>query len=203
MQGNLIIVSAPSGGGKTSLVDALIKQDQNISVSVSHTTRSRREGERHSEDYYFVTENEFENMRQRGEFLEYATVFGRHYGTTRAWVAKTIENGRDVILEIDWQGAESIKRLMPESVGIFILPPSLQILYQRLKSRGQDNEEVIEKRMAAARDEMRHYVNYDYVIVNDVFNDALLHLQEIIAAQRLTCRAQKIRHRVLIEQLLK
>jgi len=178
--GNLYILSAASGTGKTSLAHALIERVPRLAFSVSHTTRAPRPGERHGVDYYFVPPEEFEAMRQRGEFLEHAEVFGNRYGTSRAVIERLQGAGKDVILDIDWQGARAVKQRMPHAVGIFLLPPSRAALQQRLESRGQDRREVVARRMQAAVDEMRHYPEFDWVIVNDDFNAALADLQAIV-----------------------
>ncbi len=184
MKGSLFVVSAPSGAGKTSLVQALIASIDNIGVSVSHTTRAQRPGEQHGVNYHFTTREAFGQMIERGDFLEQAEVFGNLYGTSKVWVENTLQAGRDVILEIDWQGAQQVRRLMPDSVGIFILPPSRQALRERLVGRSTDAAEVIERRLAQATEDMSHFVEFDYVIINAVFDQALAEIQAVVRAQR-------------------
>lgn len=183
--GTLFIVSAPSGAGKTSLVNALVKQDNRVLVSVSHTTREVRPGEIEGINYHFVDVSTFTQMLNENIFLEHAEVFGNFYGTSMTWVEETLAEGKDVILEIDWQGAHQIREKMPGAVGIFILPPSKEALLERLQARKQDDESVIQRRMRAAQQEISHYVEYDYIIVNDEFGVALGDLQAIIRAKRL------------------
>ena len=200
--GTLYTLSAPSGAGKTSLVAALAEGSTTIKVSVSHTTRPRRPGEIDGENYHFVSEADFDKMLDRAEFLEHATVFGNSYGTSKAWVEQQLANGIDVILEIDWQGAQQIKRQLPQCLAIFILPPSLEALQQRLTTRGLDNDEIIAKRMAAALEEMSHYHESDYLIINDVFATALAELQTIMAAQHLRTEQQRAVQAKLLTALL-
>ncbi|WP_271272153.1 guanylate kinase [Aliamphritea hakodatensis] len=200
--GTLYIVSAPSGAGKTSLVKALLEQDQQICVSVSHTTRDMRPGEVDGKDYNFVALSDFDAMIGRGEFLEYAEVFTNKYGTSQIWVEQQLQQGLDVILEIDWQGAQQVRRLMPESVSVFILPPSTDALRERLTGRGQDAAEVIEHRMSQAISEMSHYAEFDYLIINDDFQTALGELQSVFAGQRLTLDRQQRKHQGLLAGLL-
>ncbi len=200
--GTLYIVSAPSGAGKTSLVKALLEQDQQICVSVSHTTRDMRPGEVDGKDYNFVEMAEFDAMIGRSEFLEYAEVFTNKYGTSQVWVEQQLEQGQDVILEIDWQGAQQVRRLMPKSVSVFILPPSTEALRERLTGRGQDAEEVINHRMSQAVSEMSHYGAFDYLIINDDFQLALAELQSVFAGQRLTLNRQQRKHQALLTSLL-
>ena len=191
--GTLYTVSAPSGAGKTSLVNALIERCGGLQVSVSHTTRPMRPAEKEGVNYHFVSENVFVDMLNRAEFLEHAQVFGNLYGTSRVWLEKQLERGFDVILEIDWQGARQVKLLLPETQSIFILPPSRQALQERLSLRGQDDPGVIEGRMNAAVAEMSHYVESDFLVVNKDFDQALDELQCIVASQRLrTARQQEI-----------
>ena len=182
--GTLFIVSAPSGAGKTSLVKALTERLSGIGVAVSHTTRAPRPGERHGVAYHFVSPEVFARMVDEGAFLEHATVFDHAYGTSRREVESRLESGDDVILEIDWQGARAIRRQMPGAVGIYILPPSIEVLERRLKARGQDDEAVIARRMRDARIEMSHADEYDYRIVNDDFDEALDRLQTIVEVHR-------------------
>lgn len=200
--GILYTVSAPSGAGKTSLVKALLDQCPALTVSVSHTTRPQRPGEIDGVNYHFIDRSTFIDMTDRGEFLEQAEVFGNLYGTSQRWVEETLKNGRNVILEIDWQGAQQIRRLMPDSIGIFILPPSVEALLQRLNGRGQDDSTVIEKRMAQARDEITHYSEADYLVVNDTFDKALADLAAIIRAQPLQLKNQRDHLHGLLSELL-
>ncbi|SFU11304.1 guanylate kinase [Kosakonia arachidis] len=203
-QGTLYIVSAPSGAGKSSLIQALLKTQPlyDTQVSVSHTTRAPRPGEVHGEHYFFVTHDEFKAMIDDDAFLEHAEVFGNFYGTSRAAIEQVLSTGVDVFLDIDWQGAQQIRRRMPQARSIFILPPSKLELDRRLRGRGQDSEEVIAKRMAQAVAEMSHYAEYDYLIVNDDFDTALGDLKTIIRAERLRMSRQKQRHDALISKLL-
>lgn len=200
--GNLFTISAPSGAGKTSLVNALLPLLSDVKVSVSHTTRAKRSGETEGVNYHFVDTSEFLRMLEQGDFLEAAEVFGNRYGTSQRWVKETLAKGIDVILEIDWQGAQQVRHLLPETVSIFILPPSRSALEQRLNGRGQDSAEVIQKRMAAAIDEMSHYPEADYLIVNDDFQTALTELRAIFIAERLQLDHQKLRHAELLRELL-
>lgn len=184
-KGNLFVVAAPSGAGKTSLVRALVQSVTGIVISVSHTTRSRREGEEEGVHYHFVTPEQFSNMVAAGLFLEYATVFDQSYGTARDVVLKRLNEGVDVILEIDWQGARQIRAAFPGVVGIFILPPSRATLQARLVARAQDSSETIARRMRDAVNEMTHYREFEFAVVNDTFAQALEHLKAIILATRL------------------
>ncbi|MBE9548672.1 MAG: guanylate kinase [Proteobacteria bacterium] len=201
--GNLFIVAAPSGAGKSSLVNALLERDTQIALSISTTTRPPRPGESEGEHYHFVSPQSFEASREAGEFLEYARVFDHWYATSRRTIAKTLEQGRDIILEIDWQGARQVKQAFPGAVSIFILPPSLQSLRQRLGKRGQDSAETIARRMRDARCEISHWVEFDYLIINDDFELALSDMASIISAARLSLPYQRIRQRKLLEELLK
>ena len=200
--GTLYIVSAPSGAGKTSLVKALLDAQPQVRVSVSHTTRSIRPGEVDGVNYHFVSREEFLERLERNEFLEHAEVFGNLYGTSQRWLEQTLEEGYDLILEIDWQGAQQVRRLMPQAKSIFILPPTQEALRQRLTNRGQDSDEVIDGRMREAVSEMTHYVEYDYLIINDDFSHALGDLQAIFRANRLLQATQQQRFAGLLEQLL-
>lgn len=200
--GQLFTVSAPSGAGKTSLVQALITAVPNINVSVSHTTRIRRAGEHDGVNYHFIDEKQFNAMREAGDFLEHATVFSNSYGTSRAEVETILASGNDVILEIDWQGAAQIKQQLPETQSIFILPPSLQALEERLTGRGQDDEAVIAGRMRAAVNEISHYAAADYLVVNEVFDTALAELEHIIQSQRLRLGRQQQQYAHLLNELL-
>lgn len=201
--GTLFTVSAPSGAGKTSLVNALIKHDRQLRVSVSHTTRPRRPGETDGVDYHFIDAATFQSMLARTEFLEHAQVFGNLYGTSQAWVEQQLRSGIDVILEIDWQGAQQVKRLVPRTQSIFILPPSRATLQQRLTARGQDDSAIIAARMAEAVEEMSHYVEGDYLVVNQEFDTALAELQAIVSCQRLRTSRQQVELAELLQDLLR
>ena len=201
MSGCLFIVSAPSGAGKTTLVSGLIASDPLVRKSVSFTTRKPRPGEENGRDYHFVTEEEFERMRARGEFLETARVHGNLYGTSRRAVERECAAGHDVLLEIDWQGAAQIRRILPDAVAIFIVPPSIEALEKRLRGRGQDSADVISRRVAAARGEISHVGEFDYVIINEEFNRAAQDLISIIRAERLRRPRQLARHADLIDTL--
>ncbi|ACR13474.1 guanylate kinase [Teredinibacter turnerae] len=200
--GTLYTVSAPSGAGKTSLVKAVVDAVDNLLVSVSHTTRAQRPGEVDGINYHFVDRTQFEQMVENGDFLEHAQVFTNAYGTSKNWVLETLGAGKDVILEIDWQGAHQVRQLIPSAVSLFILPPSRETLRQRLTGRGQDNDSVIDARMAEAESEMSHYGEADYLIVNDNFNVALNEFRAIIIANRLTLEKQRLRHQSLLNNLL-
>jgi guanylate kinase len=200
--GTLYIVSAPSGAGKTSLVTALIKDDPRVRVSVSHTTRAMRPGEVHGVNYHFVIHEEFKTLIAQGDFLEHAEVFGNFYGTSRSALQETLNQGFDLILEIDWQGAQQVRKLMPEARSIFILPPSQEALRQRLDGRGQDSEEIIAGRMKEAVSEMVHYDEYEYVIINDDFAVALEEMKAVFASNRLLLKKQQTRHGELLKQLI-
>jgi len=189
--GTLYTVSAPSGAGKTSLVKALIERSEALRVSVSHTTRPIRPGEHDGVNYHFTDEDNFLGMLKRAEFLEHARVFGNLYGTSRIWVEQELAAGTDVILEIDWQGAQQVKRLLPDTIAIFIMPPSRETLEQRLNARGQDDAGVIAARMAEAVEEMSHYVDSDYLVINEDFDQALQELQAIISSLRLRTPRQR------------
>jgi guanylate kinase len=200
--GKLYIISAPSGAGKTSLVRQLIAEIDNLIVSISHTTRRIRPGEKHGFDYFFVSLPEFHTLLSNQELLEHASVFDNYYGTAKATVEKNLSEGLDVILEIDWQGAQQIRRILPESLSIFILPPSTEILEQRLQNRGQDDNHIIARRMRDAVTEISHYEEFDYILVNDDFERALTELKSIIIANRLTKNRQQQTLNGLIESLL-
>lgn len=200
--GQLYIVSAPSGAGKTSLVRALLMQDAQVEVSVSHTTRAARPGERDGEHYHFVSDAAFARLVADDAFLEHAQVFDRRYGTARAGVAARLAAGRDVVLEIDWQGARQVRAAFAQALSVFIVPPSVGELRRRLSGRGQDAAEVIERRMRDARSELMHWVEYDYLIVNDDFGRALAELQALFIAQRLRRSVQAERHGALLDALL-
>jgi guanylate kinase len=199
--GNLFIITAASGAGKTSLVEALLASDAQIKRSVSHTTRSPRAGEQDGVHYHFVTEAQFLETLYAGGFLESADVHGAKYGTSQSSVDIALQAGYDVILEIDWQGAAQVRNIYPQSISIFILPPALETLQQRLNTRGQDSAEVIAKRVAAAREEMRHVVEFDYVTINDTFDVALQDLMAIMRASRLKTPLQLQRYATLIQKL--
>ena len=198
--GNLFIVCAPSGAGKTSLVNALLEREPQIGLSVSYTTRPPRPGETEGKSYHFVSREAFLGMASRGEFLESAEVHGNLYATSQPWIDARRVSGHDILLEIDWQGAAQVRRLIPDAVGIFILPPSLASLRNRLESRGHDPVEVIERRLTAAREELSHVGEFDYVIINQNFDEAVADLVSIVRAQRLRRDAQLERHRDLIDQ---
>lgn len=200
--GTLYIVAAPSGAGKSSLVNALIKRLSFVYLSISHTTRAMRPGEVEAEHYHFVDVAEFQNMVGKGKMLEHAEVFGNYYGTSQDYVEAELAKGHDVILEIDWQGAQQIRHLMPECKSIYILPPSREALLERLQKRSQDSEEVIARRMAEAINEMSHHHEFDYIVVNDDFYKALDELCSIFIAERLKISKQSVRHQELMVQLL-
>jgi guanylate kinase len=202
VRGTLFIVSAPSGAGKTSLVRALIAHDPGVAVSVSYTTRPCRSGERDGVHYHFVDRQRFLAMLEAGEFLENAEVFGNYYGTARAAVAAQLGQGLDVILEIDWQGARQVRQAFPDAIGIFILPPSRGILRERLDGRKQDDAAVIERRTQAAVEEISHYSEYDFIVINADFATALADLQAIVRATRLRLAAQAERQQRLLRDLL-
>lgn len=201
MSGNLFVVSAPSGAGKTSLVQALLNINPEIDLSISYTTRDPRPGERDGKDYHFVSRSTFVAMVKRGEFLESAEVYGNLYGTSQTWISQQNAKGRDILLEIDWQGAAQVRKIFPECISIFILPPSVEALEQRLKGRGKDNDETIAKRMAAVRDDVARIGEFDYVIINDNLNEALRELNAVVLSARLHCAKQLSRHQALINRL--
>jgi len=200
MSGLLFIISSPSGGGKTSLVRALLEAEPEVRLSVSYTTRAARAGEADGRDYYFVTPPVFERMLEAGEFLESAVIYGNRYGTSQKWIERERAEGHDVLLEIDWQGAQQVRRLMRQVVSIFILPPSPEVLESRLRGRGQDSEEVVARRLAAARHEIAHVSEYEYVIINEDFNRAAQDLRSIIRAERLKLARQLARNVNLINR---
>ena len=202
MSGLLFVVSAASGTGKTSLVKALLERVTNLHVSVSHTTRGQRPGELNGVHYHFTQKEDFLSLVNEGGFIEYAEVFGNYYGTAQQTVKEQLDKGHDVLLEIDWQGAEQVRRLFPESKQIFILPPSQFDLRQRLSNRGTDSVEVIEHRLSCAVEDMQQFSNFDYVIINDDFNKALHYLEAVIIATRLVLSQQSIRHEKLISELI-
>jgi guanylate kinase len=203
MAGNLFIVSAPSGAGKTSLVAALLNSNKHIALSISYTTRAPRPGEEDGKNYHFVSRETFLDMATRGDFLESAEVYGNFYGTSQSWIEQQLAAGRDILLEIDWQGAAQVRRLMPYTLSIFILPPSLAALETRLKGRGQDSAEVIERRLQAAREDISHVAEFDYVIINDKLDEALQQLAAVITAAGLRRDSQLSRHADLINQMQK
>lgn len=203
-KGTLYIVSAPSGAGKSSLINALLEKNPTyaMKVSVSHTTRGMRPGEQDGVHYHFVQKEQFEELIAKGEFLEYAEVFGNYYGTSRVWIEQTLEKGIDIFLDIDWQGARQIRQQMPLAKSIFILPPSREELERRLNARGQDSEAIIAKRMNEATSEISHYAEYDYVIVNDDFDVSLMDFKAIIRAERLKQDKQAVKYSGMLNELL-
>lgn len=200
--GTLYIYAAPSGAGKSSLVSALIEEMAGIEVSVSHTTRQARPGEEDGVHYHFVSVEKFESMVEQDAFLEYARVFDNFYGTARSSIQQRLEEGVDVILEIDWQGARQVREQFPQSVSVFILPPSREALVERLKGRGQDSDEVIARRMSDARSEMSHYDEFDYLVINDDFDTARNELAAIVTCRRLRLAVQRQRYREELTRLL-
>ncbi len=201
MSGSLFVISAPSGAGKTSLVHALLATNPQIDLSVSYTTRAPRDGEQDGTAYHFVSRETFLEMAGRGEFLESAEVYGNFYGTSQSWISQENAKDRDILLEIDWQGAAQVRRLFPECISIFILPPSIAALEQRLKGRGKDPDDVIARRMAAVREDVAHVAEFDYVIINDDLNEALKEFNAVVLAARLRGACQLSRHQTLINQL--
>ena len=199
-QGNIFVVTAPSGAGKTTLVAALLAADQQIKLSVSYTTRAPREGEIDGINYHFVSREAFIAMLQRSEFLESAEVYGNFYGTSQLWIQQ-LDAGNDILLEIDWQGAQQVRKLFPQAIGVFILPPSLQALEQRLRGRGTDSEESISKRMASAREEITHVDEFDFVIVNEVMDEAIKDLISLVRAPRLGIARQSAKYAALFSAL--
>ena len=200
MPGNLFIVCAPSGAGKTTLVDALLERERGIQLSVSYTTRAPREGEKDGLDYHFVDRARFESMIAAGDFLEHAHVHGNYYGTSRDWIEREIAGDHDVLLEIDWQGAAQVRGIFPDLIGMFILPPSLEELRRRLKGRGKDSDETIERRIAGAREEISHVLEFEYIIVNDRFEQALEEIRSVVRAARVSRARQSIRLTSLIDE---
>ncbi|MFJ4288782.1 guanylate kinase [Cupriavidus sp. NPDC089707] len=199
--GNLFMVVAPSGAGKSTLVNALLAQDPAIRLSISHTTRAPRPGEQNGREYHFVSVDDFRAARDRGEFLEWAEVHGNYYATSRVWIEQQMAQGNDVLLEIDWQGAQQVHQRFSNAMEIFILPPSLTALEERLKKRGQDEPNVIVRRLLAAGSEMSHASESDYVIINEVFDNALEELRNVVRATRLRFSSQKARHAELFIEL--
>lgn len=202
MTGNLFVISAPSGAGKTSLVKALLENDPHLQVSISYTTRNPRPQEIDGVHYHFVSVADFQTMLEQGVFLEHAKVFDNYYGTSQEWLEQQLNQGKDIILEIDWQGAQQVRAKMPKAVSIFILPPSKEALEQRLRNRAQDSEETIARRMRDAVNEMQHYHEFNYVVINDNFDTALSELQLIIKSQRLRLESQQSRFKEQIRQLV-
>ena len=202
MRGTLFIVAAPSGAGKSSLVNAVLARTQGICLSISYTSRGPRPGERHAQHYHFVGKEEFERMVAAGDFFEHALVHGDYKGTARQSVEPQLAAGQDVLLEIDWQGARQVKAMVPDALGVFILPPSREALESRMRSRGQDSEETIARRLAAAREEMSHYDEFDFVIVNEDFETAVCELQAMFVGSRQRRHIQQQRHAGLIAALL-
>jgi guanylate kinase len=201
MSGTLFIICAPSGAGKTSLVRALLDIDPDIDLSVSYTTRAPRPGEQDCKDYHFVGRDAFLAMAERGEFLESAEVYGNLYGTSQTWISQENARGRNILLEIDWQGAAQVRRLFPDCISIFILPPSLQVLEQRLRGRGKDDEAVIARRLAAVSADVAHVAEFDYVIINRDLDVALRELNAVVVSAQLTRARQLVRHQNLINLL--
>lgn len=199
--GNIFIVAAPSGAGKTTLVSALLAADSNVRLSVSYTTRAPREGERHGTDYHFVSREEFVAMIGRGEFLEHAEVYGNFYGTSERWIREQLAKGQDILLEIDWQGAQQVRKLFPQAISVFVLPPSLETLERRLRGRAKDSEDAIQRRMQSAQEEIRHVDEYDYVIVNEYIDEAVRDIISLVRAARLRIGSQMERHTTLIAEL--
>jgi guanylate kinase len=202
MRGTLFIVAAPSGAGKSSIVNAVLARDPNIALSISFTSRAPRPGERHAEHYHFVTADDFQSMVAAGDFFEHALVHGDWKGTARQSVEPQLNAGRDVLLEIDWQGARQVRAKVPDAISVFILPPSRAALQERMRKRGQDSEEVMQQRLAAARDEMSHYGEFDYLVVNEDFDAAVREMCAIFTASRLRRDRQVARHSRLITALL-
>ena len=201
MPGNLFIVAAPSGTGKTTLVRMLLERDGGIRLSISYTTRAPRPGEADGREYHFIDVPAFHAMRENGDFLESAEVHGNFYGTSRPWILEQMAAGQDVLLEIDWQGAQQVRGLFHGSIGIFVLPPSVEELERRLRGRGQDSDEIIARRVAAALSEMRHVNEFDYVIINNKLPEAIEDLQTVVRAVRLRTASQLARHRALFSFL--
>lgn len=198
--GNLFIVAAPSGAGKTSLVGESLERDRQVRLSISYTSRAPRPGEVDGRDYHFVSKEKFIALLEAGEFLESAEVYGNYYGTSERWIREAMAAGDDILLEIDWQGAAQVRRLFAEAIGVFVVPPSLQALHQRLTGRGQDSAEVIARRMAAAREDISHVSEFDYVIINDDFAEAVADLCALFRTRRLLASRQLARHASLLHQ---
>ncbi len=202
MSGNLFVVAAPSGAGKTTLVRLLLEQESSVHLSISYTTRGPRSGEQNGREYHFVDTVAFQAMIARHDFLEWAEVHGNFYGTSKTWIADQLAAGHDVLLEIDWQGAQQVRKIFPQAIGIFILPPSMEELTRRLTGRGTDSADVIARRLAAAQAEMRHVGEFDYVIINDQLAQALEELRAVVRASRLSFGVQRVRHATLFERLI-
>lgn len=202
MAGNLYVVAAPSGAGKTTLVRLLLQQRPEVQLSISHTTRAPRSGEQDGREYHFVSVDAFRGMIARDEFLEWAEVHGNFYGTSKQWIAECLAKDADVLLEIDWQGAQQVRKQFPAAIGIFILPPSMAELERRLTGRGTDAAEVIARRLAAAQAEMRHMGEFDYVIINNQLEEALADLCAVVRASRLGFAAQAARHAELFARMI-
>ncbi|PDH34520.1 MAG: guanylate kinase [OM182 bacterium MED-G28] len=201
--GKLFIITAPSGAGKTTLVHALVSQDKKLCVSISHTTRPARVGEENGVNYHFIEKSEFTTRLSEGDFLESAEVYGYHYGTSKLWVSEQLNKGLDVILEIDWQGAQQIRKLYPDTCSIFILPPSIEALTERLTERAQDDSETIDNRMQQAQGVMEHVAEANFVVVNDDFQAALQDIRAIIRSQRLVVTSQQRNLSELLSSLVK
>jgi guanylate kinase len=199
--GSMLMIVAPSGAGKSSLVNALLEKDKGIGLSISFTTRAPRPGEVNGREYNFLSEEEFLARQKAGDFLEWAQVHGNYYGTSKSWIESQMQNGQDVILEIDWQGARQIQKLIPSAIWIFILPPSIQALEDRLRKRAQDDEVTIQKRVNAARDELTHVAEANYLVINDNFDQALQDLTQLVLASRLRAQSQLARHHQLAKEL--
>ncbi|MBL8428908.1 MAG: guanylate kinase [Dechloromonas sp.] len=202
MAGNLYVVAAPSGAGKTTLVRMLLEQETAVQLSISYTTRAPRPGEENGREYHFVDATDFQAMIGRHEFLEWAEVHGNFYGTSKKWIADQLAADQDVLLEIDWQGAQQVRQLFPQAIGVFILPPSMEELTRRLTGRGTDSADVISRRLAAAQAEMRHVGEFDYVIINDQLAQALDDLCAVVRASRLSFGAQRARHAALFQRMI-
>ena len=202
MAGNLYVGAAPSGAGKTTLVRLLLEQEAAVQLSISYTTRAPRAGEVDGREYHFVEATEFQAMIAREEFLEWAEVHGNFYGTSKKWIADQLAADRDVLLEIDWQGAQQVRKLFPQAIGVFILPPSMDELTRRLTGRGTDSADVISRRLAAAQAEMRHVGEFDYVNINDQLARALDDLRAVVRASRLSFGAQRVRHAALFQRMI-
>jgi guanylate kinase len=199
--GSMLMVVAPSGAGKSSLVNALLEKDPSLQLSISCTTRAPRPGEQDGREYHFLSKEAFLERQAAGDFLESAEVHGHYYGTSRSWIESQMAVGKDVILEIDWQGARQVQKIVPNAIWIFILPPSIQSLEDRLRKRAQDDEATIERRVSAAREELAHVGEANYLVINDLFEAALFELRQIISASRLRAGPQLERHKNLAKEL--
>lgn len=200
MSGNLFVVVAPSGAGKTSLVNELLQREPNVRLSVSYTTRAPREGELNGREYHFVARAEFERMIAADDFLEHANVFGNYYGTSRRWIEQQLSGDHDVLLEIDWQGAQQVRKLFPHMVGVFIMPPSIDELRRRLQRRGTDAPETIERRVSGAREDISHVLEFEYIIVNESFDSAATDLHAVVRATRVSRAQQAVRLEKLVSE---